>query len=99
MADLTQASAYKWTLTAPEESYRVYIQYKGTDICMDFHCECGNDTHFDGDFTYAVRCPYCKGVYELSSYINTRKLTPEEEAKNKGVVVDLPPNLDFYLQD
>lgn len=29
-----------------------FIQWKGTDVCMDFHCECGVHMHFDGDFAF-----------------------------------------------
>jgi len=49
----------------------VYIQWKGTDVCIDFHCLCDTEDdvagvgHFDGYGMYAIRCPRCGRVYEL----------------------------------
>lgn len=57
-----------------------FIQWKGTDVCMDFHCECGACCHFDGDFAYTVRCPHCEAVWEMPRNIFPRKVdhrTPE----------------------
>ena len=31
-----------------------WIQWKGTDVCIDLHCECGSHGHVDGDFVYYV---------------------------------------------
>lgn len=31
-----------------------WIQWKGTDVCMDFHCECGEANHYDGYFAYQI---------------------------------------------
>lgn len=41
------------------------IQRKGTDVCMDIYCSCGQQSHFDGMFAYAVKCPACGAVYDL----------------------------------
>lgn len=49
----------------------VYIQYKGSNICIDFHCLCDQENehtgvgHFDGDFAYALQCSRCGRVYEM----------------------------------
>lgn len=45
----------------------VYIQYKGTDICLDLHCECGAEDfgHFDGYFAYAIECHACGRKYDM----------------------------------
>lgn len=37
----------------------VFIQWKGTDVCLDYYCECGEQSHFDGYFAYRLKCPYC----------------------------------------
>ncbi len=50
-----------------------FVQWKGTDVCMDFHCECGTHCHFDGDFAYTVKCPTCLTVWEMPCYIVPRK--------------------------
>ena len=37
---------------APEAPY-AYIQWKGTDVCLDVHCTCGAELlHYDGYFAY-----------------------------------------------
>jgi hypothetical protein len=58
------------------EQPHAYIQWKGTDVCMDFHCDCGAHLHFDGDFAYAVKCPHCKTAWEMPSHVFPRRLLP-----------------------
>jgi hypothetical protein len=55
----------------PEPS--AFLQWKGTNVCMDFHCECGAFCHFDGYSAYTIRCPHCKTVWEMPSVIYPRK--------------------------
>jgi hypothetical protein len=50
----------------------VFIQWKGTDVCMDVFCQCGAQHHFDGDFAYAVQCGYCEQVFELDCVVAMR---------------------------
>ncbi len=40
-----------------------WIQWKGTEVCMDVHCACGELTHVDAEFAYNVQCPVCLRVY------------------------------------
>lgn len=56
-----------------------WIQWKGTDVCMDIHCVCGADLHLDADFTYHIKCPYCNQVYECDGHIRLHKLDFEPE--------------------
>lgn len=56
-----------------------FVQWKGTDVCLDFTCLCGTGLHFDGDFAYALRCWSCERIWELPSYI-PMKLVTEGEA-------------------
>jgi hypothetical protein len=58
---------------------RAYIQWKGTDVCMDFHCECGACCHFDGAFAYTVKCPHCETVWEMPTSIYPRKADVERD--------------------
>ena len=57
-----------------EEAFKVFpssnafIQFKGTDICMDLHCKCGYHNHFDGYFAHRVKCSKCGVVYAISPY-------------------------------
>jgi hypothetical protein len=55
-----------------------WIQWKGTDVCMDVHCECGQLTHIDRDFLYFVRCGACGKAYMVSGFVKFIPLTPEE---------------------
>jgi hypothetical protein len=58
---------------SPKETY-AFIQWKGTDVCMDFHCDCGAHCHFDGDFAYVVKCQHCGTAWEMPHYIKPRKV-------------------------
>lgn len=48
-----------------ERRTSVFVQRKGTDVCLDFHCTCGHDGHLDGDFAYYLRCPECERAYRM----------------------------------
>jgi len=56
------------------EQPHAFIQWKGTDVCMDFHCECGAHCHFDGYFAYALKCPHCNAVWEMPHEVFPRKV-------------------------
>jgi len=46
-----------------------WVQWKGTHVCMDIHCECGVMTHIDDTFVYYVKCPCCGRVYMCNGHI------------------------------
>lgn len=50
-----------------------FVQWKGTDVCMDFHCECGEHNHFDGYFAYVVKCAKCGQEWEMPTRLFPRK--------------------------
>lgn len=52
-----------------EEQPHGWIQWKGTDVCMDVHCACGELTHIDVDFCYYVKCPVCGRIYYCNGHI------------------------------
>jgi len=56
-----------------QSTHNVFIQYKGTNICMDFYCECGAHCHYDGYFAYAVKCPHCDTVWEMPQDLTAKK--------------------------
>jgi hypothetical protein len=63
-----------WGFVKPVESeVEMFIQWKGTDLCMDFWCQCGASCHFDGDFAYAVQCPHCRAIYELGTQVVAKR--------------------------
>lgn len=59
-----------------------WIQYKGSNICVDIHCSCGELSHYDGDFAYAVRCPYCQKAWVLGQTVRLVELPVEIEMQD-----------------
>lgn len=83
----------------PEQSRAsVFIQYKGTDICLDFHCICERDEdeggHFDGYFAHTLKCGRCGRLYEMphtlelklveTSDHEPRVIHPDGEGASRG---------------
>ena len=64
-----------------QEGPYAFLQWKGTDVCMDFHCDCGAHCHFDGDFAYNVRCPHCGSGWEMPCFVFPRKTDKADTAK------------------
>ena len=54
-----------------------WIQWKGTDVCMDINCVCGHHGHVDRDFFYFFECPKCKQRYAVGQNVQFIPLTPE----------------------
>ena len=59
--------------SAEKRSPHAFVQWKGTDVCMDFYCDCGAHCHFDGNFAYAVKCPHCQTIWEMPCFVFPRK--------------------------
>ena len=62
----------------PEGDAHGWIQWKGTDVCIDLHCKCGYHGHWDGDFLYFYECPKCRTKYALGQNIRLIELTQEQ---------------------
>lgn len=45
-----------------------WIQWKGTEVCMDIRCACGCLHHIDADFAYVIRTP-CGRLYSTGAHI------------------------------
>jgi len=56
-----------------------WIQWKGTEVCMDIHCICGANDHIDQDFFYSYQCPVCKRKFAVGANIKLIELTEEEK--------------------
>ena len=63
-----------------------WIQWKGTDVCMDVYCACGHHSHIDDEFCYHVKCPKCGVVYFCNGHI---ELIQIEEEPDSCVCVDV----------
>jgi len=68
----------------------VFVQWKGTDVCLDFTCECGAGGHFDGEFAYQLRCSACSRVWDMP---HSFALIPQQRFEHEiiqDVEMDLP---------
>jgi hypothetical protein len=79
----------------PGSDAETFIQWKGTDVCIDFYCPCDADVgggHFDGFFGYFLRCPNCGAVYEMGTQVKARRLGDDEAwLISDNFVKDLEP--------
>jgi hypothetical protein len=60
---------------------QVFVQWKNTEVCLDFRCPCGYEGHFDGMFAYGLRCARCGAEWAMP---HTFGLLPDPD----GVVQD-----------
>lgn len=60
-----------------------YLQWKGTNACIDLYCSCGAHVHFDGYFLYQWTCQKCGSNYLMPSNIELIPLNDEEAAVAK----------------
>jgi len=59
-----------------------WIQWKGTSVCADIHCSCGEMSHIDAEFAYYVECPKCHQIYGLCGDIKLVPISKEEFDKD-----------------
>jgi hypothetical protein len=55
----------------------IWVQWKGTNVCCDIHCECGEMSHYDGDFFYFFKCPACQRYWEVGTHVAIYPTTKE----------------------
>lgn len=55
-----------------------WLQWKGTDACMDVFCVCGALGHLDGSYSYRIVCSACGRTYWANGHIELIPLTDEE---------------------
>lgn len=65
-----------------------WVQWKGTDVCMDVYCKCGYHSHIDAEFAYNVKCPKCGTVYSVNGHVEFIEL---EHEPAQCVVMDENP--------
>jgi hypothetical protein len=59
------------------EAVHGHLSLKGTDLCMQEECTCGESSHVDGMFVWTWRCD-CGKQYAVGQRIALIELTPEE---------------------
>ena len=62
--------------TAYGQPLSTFIQWKGTDLCMDWFCEVGHQNHWDGDFAYKISCDSCLREYYPESWVRLSLTEP-----------------------
>lgn len=58
-----------------------WVQWKGTNVCMDVHCVCGVLMHIDDTFVYFLKCSHCDRVYMVSGFVRLLEMDGEARAK------------------
>lgn len=56
-----------------------FIQWKGTNVCIDLYCTCGKHSHYDGDFLYRWQCPACKKCWEMGTAVRMRPCEADDD--------------------
>jgi len=69
-----------------------WIQWKGTDVCIDLHCACGTLGHVDGDFVYQVKCTDCGQHYAVGMNVVLAPMTEDQVAAAKAAY----PGVTFH---
>lgn len=65
-----------------------WVQWKGTDVCMDVYCKCGYHSHIDASFAYNVKCPKCGTIYDVNGHVEFIEI---EQERDMGAVLDQNP--------
>lgn len=55
-----------------------WIQWKGTDVCMDVHCVCGEAAHVDAEFAYIFHCKACDRMFAVGQTVRLIELNEEQ---------------------
>lgn len=48
---------------------KAWIQWKASEVFVDFSCKCGYGNCFNATFFYSVQCPDCKTIYHVNPNI------------------------------
>lgn len=61
------------TPSTASDAPSVFIQWKGTDVCLDFYCVCGMQSHLDSDFVYALKCSFCGRIFDMPCHLPVKE--------------------------
>ena len=65
-------------------SPHAWIQWKGTDVCMDVHCVCGHHGHVDSWFAYFYRCIKCGVTFVVGCNVRLYPIDPAHVERIAG---------------
>ena len=51
----------------------VFIQWKASDVFIQFTCECGKEGTFEGFFAHVLKCGGCGQEWEMPAHLYPRK--------------------------
>ena len=55
-----------------------WIQWQGTSVCMDVHCECGYHMHVDREFFFYYECAGCGQKFAVGQIVKLIPLNEEQ---------------------
>ncbi len=71
------ADPMKFDRDVPDDGEgHAWIQWKGTNVCMDVRCRCGARGHVDADFAYFYRCAACGGTFCVGQTVRLYQIEP-----------------------
>jgi len=56
-----------------------WVQWKGTNVCMDVQCICGHLGHVDDDFTYYYKCHACQRMFAVDPHVRLLEVSDHDE--------------------
>lgn len=75
-------------MTTPS-SAEVFIQWKGTDVCLDWTCPCGDGGgHYDGHFAYGLQCEACGRKFKMPSTVTITEVTDDDPVIHSMQIAD-----------
>lgn len=65
-----------------------FVQWKGTDACMDLYCKCGQQGHVDAGFAYHAVCAECGQQYDVEPYVRLIPVDSIDAAAKEACTVE-----------
>lgn len=86
--------AYDRSVPEPGEGH-AWIQWKGTNVCMDVRCRCGAHGHVDAEFAYFYKCQGCGVTFCVGQTIRLYPIAEGSESiATPGCTVTAPIETD-----
>lgn len=74
--------------TVSDDLPSLFIQWKGTTVCGDFACLCGNSGHICGaGFMYSIKCGSCGRTFGVDPHPKLTELSIPARDDDPAIVV------------